>query len=126
MIISNIRIMNREFVETTIFIKDWERLGFNDDDLCRLQETITANPSVGVIVKGTGGLRKMRFAFSNKGKSGSVRVCYADFESSKKVILVAAYSKNEKDNFSEYERNVLYKIMEDLKKYYGGSIDAKE
>ena len=37
------------------------------------------NPQIGPVIRGTGRLRKMRFAFPNGGKSGSVRVCYVDF-----------------------------------------------
>ena len=44
-----------------------------------LQEELTVNPSKGDVIQGTGGLRKIRFAFENRGKSGSVRVCYVDF-----------------------------------------------
>ena len=38
-------------------------------------------PEVGVVMPGTGGLRKVRFASTkgNKGKTSSERVCYALF-----------------------------------------------
>ncbi len=45
----------------------------------------------------TGGVRKMRFAFEDRGKSGSVRVIYIDFEVYEKIFLLTAYPKSEKD-----------------------------
>lgn len=44
-------------------------------------------------MRGTGGVRKMRFAFEEKGKSGSVRIIYVDFEVYEKIFLITAYPK---------------------------------
>lgn len=46
-------------------------MGLTDADLRRLQEELLANPQIGSVMRGTGGVRKMRFAFENRGKSGS-------------------------------------------------------
>ena len=47
-------------------------------------------------MQGTGGLRKMRFAFEGAGKSGSVRECYVDFVIHETVYLITVYPKNKK------------------------------
>ena len=91
-------------------------MGLNDDDLHRLQNEILNNPDVGVVMKGTGGLRKMRFSFDDRGKSGSTRVCYVDIVVKETIFLVTAYPKNEKDNLSKEERNNIKKVIEHLKK----------
>ena len=96
--------MTRTFVELPIFRTRWKEMGLNDDDLRRLQEELLADPKVGEVMKGTGGVRKMRFAFEKRGKSGSVRVIYVDFEVYEKIFLITAYTKNEKDNLSESEK----------------------
>lgn len=70
-----------------------------------LQEELTINPAKGDVIQGIGVLRKIRFAFDDRGKSGSVRVCYIDFIVYERIYLVTAYSNNEKDNLSKYERN---------------------
>ena len=62
----------------------------------------------------TGGVRKMRFAFEDRGKSGSVRVIYIDFEVYEKIFLLTAYPKSEKDNLSKAERNEFRQIVEIL------------
>ena len=105
--------MTRIFVELPIFRSRWKDLGLNDSDLRRLQEELLADPKIGDVMRKTGGIRKMRFAFD---KSGSVRVIYVDFEVYEKIFLLTAYAKNEKDNLSDEECNELkqlIKVLED-------------
>lgn len=113
--------MTRTFIQTDEFIKNWERLGLTDDDLRRLELEIMKNPQVEPVIQGTGKLRKMRFAFENKGKSGSSRVCYVDFLIHETVYLITVYSKNEKDNLSKAERNEIKKFIDILEKRLGGN-----
>ena len=56
----------------------------------------------------------MRFAFEHRGKSGSVRVIYIDFEVYEKIYLLTAYPKNEKENLSKSERNELRELVKVL------------
>ena len=113
--------MTRTFIQTDEFIKNWERLGLTDDDLRRLELEIMKNPQVGPVIQGTGKLRKMRFAFENKGKSGSSRVCYVAFLIHETVYLITVYPKNEKDNLSKAERNEIKKFIDILEKRLGGN-----
>lgn len=99
----------------SIFESQWAKIGLNDDDLKRLQEELLQNPKAGDVVRGTGGLRKVRFAFEHRGKSGSSRVVYVDFAVDKEIYLIAAYAKNEKENLTKAERNNIKKLIETLK-----------
>lgn len=108
--------MTRSFVELPLFRSKWKALGLNDDDLKRLQEEILLDPKTGLVMKETGGIRKMRFAFEHRGKSGSIRVIYIDFEVYEKIYLLTAYTKNEKDNLSKTERNELRELVKVLEK----------
>lgn len=101
-------------MELPSFRSDWKALGLTDSDLRRLQEELLANPKTGNAIQGTGGVRKMRFAFENRGKSGSVRIIYVDFEIHEKLYLLTAYPKSEKDNLTKAERNELKKLVEIL------------
>ena len=103
--------MTRTFIELPLFRKKWKDLGLTDTDLRRLQEQILADPKNSPVIQGTGGLRKMRFAFEHRGKSGSTRVIYVDFEVYEKVFLITAYAKDEKDNLSQAERNELRQLI---------------
>ena len=71
-----------------------------------LQLLIMCDPKGSPVIKGTGGLRKLRFAPQRwkVGKRGAVRVCYVYFPDHWTVLLVAAYGKKEKDNLTEEEK----------------------
>lgn len=106
--------MKRTFIQTQEFTKNWERLGLNDEDLRKLELEIMENPSNAPVIKGTGRLRKKRFAINNKGKSGSTRVCYVDFVIKEIIYLITVYPKNEKDNLSLEERRAIKKLIDEL------------
>lgn len=111
-----VREVKREFVMMPIFDKQWKEMGLNDTDLQLLQEQLLQNPQAGKVIRGTGKLRKMRFAFGNKGKSGSSRVLYVDFVIAEAIYLIFAYPKSEKDNLSKEEINHLRKLIDQLEK----------
>lgn len=106
--------MKRTFVELPVFRSEWKGLGLDDEDLRRLQKELLADPKIGAVMRGTGGVRKMRFAFEHRGKSGSLRVVYIDFEIYEKIYLLTAYTKSEKDNLSKVERNEIRGLVEIL------------
>lgn len=107
--------MTREFIMTPEFDKQWKAIGLTDKELKAFQEELTIIPTKGDIIQGTGGLRKIRVAFDNRGKSGSARVCYVDFAAFEKIYLITAYTKNEKENLSKEERKSIKLLVEVLK-----------
>jgi len=52
----------RTFKYLAGFVREWDRLGLEDDDLNELEQLILTDPDAGALVSGTGGLRKLRFA----------------------------------------------------------------
>ena len=107
--------MTREFIMLPEFDKQWKAIGFDDNDLKSLQEELTINPEKGEMMRGTGGLRKIRVAFEGRGKSGSARACYVDFAVYEKIYMISAYTKNDKDNLTKEERNEIKRLIEVLK-----------
>ena len=103
--------MKRKFVIMPVFDKNWRDMGLDDADLQCLQVKLLENPQEGKIIKGTGKLRKMRFALPGRGKSGSSRVLYVDFVLAETIFLIFAYPKNEKDNLTEEECNNIKKLI---------------
>lgn len=108
--------MTRSFVELPLFRAKWESLGLTEIDLIRLQTELLSDPKIGAVMRGTGGVRKMRFAFEHKGKSGGVRVIYVDFEVYEKIYLLTAYTKGEKENLTKEEQNEIRKLIKILEK----------
>lgn len=101
-------------VETTEYIKqasscmdEASRTGFID--------YIARNPSAGVLIPGTGGARKIRWASSEfKGKRGGSRVIYYYHNQNKPIFLFTAYGKNQRENITKEECNLLRKIIKQI------------
>lgn len=111
-------LVTRTFIQTREFSKNWDKLELTDKDLRRLELEILMNPKVGTIIQGTGKLRKMRFAFENRGKRGSARVCYVDFAVHKTIYLITVYTKNEKENLSKAQCNEIGKAIDILERSF--------
>ena len=112
--------MTRTFIQTHEFTRNWDNLGFDDEDLRLLELEILKNPNKFPIMQETGGLRKARIALDNKGKSGGARVCFVDFVLAETIYLITVYGKKEKDNLSKEERNEIRKLIDALGKSLGG------
>jgi len=109
------------FYSTLIFDSQWEDMGLDDEDRRKLENVIANNPSIGRVMRGTNGLRKMRFALEGRGKSGGARVLYVDFVVYERIYLVYAYPKNEKEDITSEEREVFRKMIEKAKSDLGGN-----
>lgn len=102
-----------EFIETPLFTRQIKQIA-TDEELRELQKALIGTPDKGDLIQNTGGLRKIRMATGNQGKSGSARVIY--FLATLEVIyLVMAYPKNVKDSLTDAEKSVLKKLTQRLK-----------
>ena len=81
------------FVELPIFARCTNEL-FSDDDMRELQVILLENPSVGDLIPGGRGLRKLRVPLPGRGKRGGARVIYYHWVSHEQCYLVYAYAKN--------------------------------
>ncbi|MEA1910878.1 MAG: type II toxin-antitoxin system RelE/ParE family toxin [Spirochaetota bacterium] len=79
---------------------------------------LSDHPNSGVVIQGTGGIRKLRWARGNKGKSGEMRVIYYVHSELMPLYLLAVFGKNEKANISSIEKKDLSKLVEELVKYW--------
>ncbi len=78
--------MFREFIETKLFQRLLEQL--KDENLEKMiKEEILKNPKDGVVISGSGGVRKIRIKKVDRGKSGSYRVLYLDLANANIVYL---------------------------------------
>ena len=67
-------------------------------------------------MKGTGGMRKIRFAppSRGKGKSGSMRVGFAQFPELRRIYLVTMFSKNQTDNLIAADQRAIRVALDAL------------
>lgn len=114
--------MTLTFVQLSTFVAKWRRLGLTDDDLQALEEAILERPQGGQVMRGTGGLRKMRFAPPSwhMGKSGATRVCYVVFSEVASCYLFAIFAKNEKPNLSAAEQAELRAAVREIRRHVVG------
>ena len=72
------------------------------------------NPEAGDVIAGTGGLRKIRFANSRrgKGKRGGLRVIYYWWVGGRQFWLFTLYDKDEMDDLTAKEKKVLKEFLE--------------
>lgn len=115
MLDDKLKYIKMTFIEVPHFTKKWFELGFTDEDLAKLENKLIESPNSGVLMKGTGGIRKIRIAFNDKGKSGGARVCYVNFTIQDKIYFIDVFTKNEKENLSKVEQNELKKLIKILK-----------
>jgi hypothetical protein len=67
--------MQYMFIESTLFTKMVHDY-LSDEDYAAFQQFLLEHPDAGDVVRGSGGVRKVRWARAGVGKSGGVRVCY--------------------------------------------------
>lgn len=102
-----------EFIETPLFTRQIKQIA-TDDELRALQRELIACPDKGDIIESTGGLRKIRMAIGDHGKSSSARVIYL-LATSEVVWLLVAYLKNSKESLTRAEKAELKKLATILK-----------
>ena len=88
-----------EIVESRAFTKQISEL-LSDEEYRRFQLTLHDHPEMGVLIKGGGGVRKVRVGSRSKGKRGGARVIYYWAVSKHLIALMFAYSKNESEDLT--------------------------
>ena len=85
------------FVESASFTRTAARY-MGDSELQRLQAALLANPTVGAVIPGSGGVRKMRWRRAGGGKRGGLRVLYSlDWEGNT-IRMLTVYAKHEQQD----------------------------
>jgi hypothetical protein len=86
-----------EFIETPFFTRALEQY-LDDDEYAELQRHLLEQPEAGVVVPGTGGVRKLRWAAPGRGKRGGLRVIYYLRSARGEIWMLTLYGKNVREN----------------------------
>jgi hypothetical protein len=100
-----------QFIETSIFTRQVTSL-LTDDEYSQLQVALFTHPDMGAIIPHSGGLRKVRWSMSGRGKRGGVRAIYYWVVAKHQILMLFMYSKNEKDDLTPQQLKVLREIVE--------------
>ena len=92
------------------FIRNSKRL-LDAEEIQSLISYLAEHPSSGVLMAGTGGVRKLRWAREGMGKRGGVRVIYYFHSERLPLYLLTIFGKNEKADLSKAEANSLSKLV---------------
>jgi mRNA-degrading endonuclease RelE of RelBE toxin-antitoxin system len=98
------------FIETKLFTRLADQ-HLSDDELSRLQGYLNENAEAGDVIRGSGGVRKLRWAAAGRGKRGGLRIIYYLRSTQGEIWLLTLYAKNEAESMSG---PVLKKIKEEI------------
>jgi len=98
--------------ETDVFYKRVQRL-LDTESYRLLQLRLAADPEAGVLIPGTGGLRKIRWGGSGRGKRAGVRVIYYWAGAQDTILMLMMFAKNERSDQTQEQKVILRRIVED-------------
>jgi len=101
------------FVETSVFTKLLPGY-LKDEDYRGLQSHLIKSPDAGAVIRGSGGVRKVRWGAGARGKSGGVRVIYYWVKADDQIFLLTIYGKNEKADLSAADLKRVVRLLEEL------------
>jgi mRNA-degrading endonuclease RelE of RelBE toxin-antitoxin system len=100
------------FKETSVFTRQISKL-ISDEAYREFQQELIFNPAAGDLIKGSGGLRKIRWRSATGGKRGGIRVIYYWYVSDSEIYFLLAYGKKEKEDLSAKEIKILRTLVEE-------------
>ncbi len=105
--------------ESSAYLK-WAEGRLSDGDRAHIIDVISENPEAGVVIKGSGGLRKIRVALPGRGKSGGGRIIYWFYTENFPVVLLFAFAKTEADTITYKQLKAFRAAGEGLIEDFGG------
>jgi hypothetical protein len=97
-------------VEMDEFLVSTRKL-MDDEEREALVDYLAYHPAAGVVVPGTGGVRKLRWGLEGRGKRGGARVIYFYHDMEMPLYLISAFAKNRRENLSQAEINFMRKLV---------------
>ncbi len=110
-------------MQTVVELQEYQRRAailLGEDERSAIINTLARKPTVGIVISGTGGIRKLRWSRPGTGKRGGVRVIYFYHDQTIPLFLLTLFAKGEKANLSKLERNELAKLVQILRSHYAG------
>ena len=101
------------FVETGIFTRLLHD-HLDDEQYRTLQAYLIERPDAGAVIRGTGGVRKVRWRARGKGKSGGVRAIYYWMKADEQIFFLTIYGKSEKEDLTAQDLRKIARLFEDL------------
>ena len=81
-----------------------------------MEDAIVAAPDAAPVIRGTGGIRKLRWAGSGRGKRGGIRTIYFYHANPTAIYLLTAYAKADRDDLTPADTRTLSRLVAAIKK----------
>lgn len=98
------------FIETPVFTRTIVAQ-LSDEEYHALQLALVHRPERGVVIRGSGGLRKVRWSRPGQGKRGGLRLIYFWHEASETFYMLYAYLKNDQEDLTRQQLRVLNRLV---------------
>jgi mRNA-degrading endonuclease RelE of RelBE toxin-antitoxin system len=98
------------FIETPVFTRAVVEL-LEDEEYRSLQLALLLRPHLGPVIRGVGGLRKLRWSLKGVGKRGGLRVIYFWDEATETFYLLYVYRKNDQEDLTAQQLRVLSRLV---------------
>ena len=82
-----------------------------EDARREMEAAIVAAPEAAPVIRGTGGIRKLRWAGSGRGKRGGIRAIYFWRASAEAIYMLTAYAKADRDDLTAADRRALVRLV---------------
>jgi hypothetical protein len=102
--------VNLQFIESPVYSEQIDYL-LSAEEHRQLQLHLLEKPERGDIIKGAGGLRKLRWPGSGRGKRGGIRVIYYLWRGDT-TFLLFAYPKNQQEDLTPTQAKLLRNLIE--------------
>jgi len=101
-----------EFIETPVFTAEVRSL-LAEEEYRNLQLALALRPQQGSLIRGSGGLRKVRWKAKGKGKSGGVRVIYYWITEEATIYMLMVYGKSDQADLTPAQVKTLSKLVKE-------------
>jgi len=86
-------------VETPVYLRQAAEF-LDEEERESIAAHLALNPNAGSVIRGSGGIRKLRWRTASTGKRGGYRLIYFNKLKSGQVWLLTIYSKRQHENIS--------------------------
>lgn len=97
-------------IETPTFTKRIKSV-MSEEEYRNFQNALLDKPDIGKIIKGSGGIRKVRWSGSGRGKRGGTRLIYYWATEKDQIYMLFVFAKNEKSDLTKDQLAVLKKLV---------------
>ncbi|NEU13044.1 hypothetical protein G3T14_12965 [Methylobacterium sp. BTF04] len=104
-------------VETGVYVTRCDTLGLTAQERIGIVDQVAGNPGAGDLVRGSGGVRKVRY-----GGSGGYRIMVAYFGPDVPTYLLSILSKGQQANFTDAQIKVMHGLTKDLKAWWSKTL----